>query len=112
MMVEVFGYSWQGKIELTVTLVAHSMRMLSTKKGHKRLQCPSLRETQGQVLCPPGLSPGDSARSGGLCRACCSSAQRLLKDTSSNQKVKATELNYFEEEDEDHQVITKIQKLQ
>lgn len=108
---EVLRYSWQGKIELTGTSVSHSMRMLSPKEGHKRLQCPSLREARGQVLCPPGLSPGDSVRSGGLCRACCSSAERLLQDASSNQKVKATELNDSEKKDENHQVITKIQKL-
>lgn len=39
------------------------------------------------------------------------STQRLLKDVSSNQKVKATELNHTEDKDEEHQVI-KIEKLQ
>ena len=40
------------------------------------------------------------------------STQRLLQDVSSNQKLKATELNHTEDKDEEHQGITKIEKLQ
>lgn len=37
-VVEILAYSREGKTELTGTSVAHSMRMLSTRKGPKRLQ--------------------------------------------------------------------------
>lgn len=75
-VVEVLGYSLQGKTELTGTLVAHSMRMLSMKKGHKRLQFLTWSEgsSRSSFLRPPGLFSDNSARSGELCRACCNSA--------------------------------------